>query len=48
VGIMGKKVFISFDFEGLAGITSWNDVNKESSDYKRQTMLVQLYAFWKV
>ncbi|HOP82127.1 MAG TPA: M55 family metallopeptidase [Fervidobacterium sp.] len=45
VGIMGKKVFISFDFEGLAGITSWNDVNKESSDYKRQTMLVQLYAF---
>lgn len=42
---MGKRIFISFDFEGLAGITSWNDVSKESRDYKRQTMLVQLRAF---
>ncbi|MFN6992166.1 MAG: M55 family metallopeptidase [Fervidobacterium sp.] len=40
-----KKIFVSFDFEGLAGITSWNDVDKKSIEYKRETMLLQLKAF---
>ncbi len=41
----GKRIFISFDFEGLAGITSWSDVDKKASDYKRQIMLEQLRFF---
>ncbi len=40
-----KKIFISFDFEGLAGITSWSDVDKRSTDYKSEYMLKQLRAF---
>ncbi|MGC9772836.1 M55 family metallopeptidase [Fervidobacterium islandicum] len=40
-----KKIFISFDYEGLAGITNWNDVDKKSSDYKKEEMLRQLRAF---
>lgn len=40
-----KKIFISFDFEGLAGITNWSDVDKRSTDYKREYMLKQLRAF---
>jgi len=27
-----KKVFVSFDYEGLAGVTSWNDVEKRSPE----------------
>ncbi len=42
---MQKKIFISFDYEGLAGITNWSDVDKRSADYKRQEMLRQLRAF---
>ena len=42
-----KKIFISFDYEGLAGVTSWNDVEKKSSDFKRHEMLRQLKAFLK-
>lgn len=42
-----KKVFISFDFEGLAGVTSWQDVDKKSTDYKKESMLIQLKAFLK-
>jgi D-amino peptidase len=42
-----KKIFISFDYEGLAGVTSWNDVEKKSSDFKRYEMLRQLKAFLK-
>lgn len=41
---MRKKVFISLDFEGLAGITNWSDVDKKSSDYKQKIMLEQLWA----
>lgn len=41
---MRKRIFISLDFEGLAGITSWSDVDKKSSDYKQQVMLEQLRA----
>lgn len=44
---MKKKIFISLDFEGLAGITNWSDVDKKSSDYKREIMLEQLRAFLK-
>ncbi|MEJ5257005.1 MAG: M55 family metallopeptidase [Fervidobacterium sp.] len=40
-----KRIYISFDFEGLAGITSWSDVDKRSPDYKRKEMLTQLRAF---
>ncbi|MGQ9855796.1 MAG: M55 family metallopeptidase [Fervidobacterium sp.] len=40
-----KRIYISFDFEGLAGITSWGDVDKKNPDYKRKEMLTQLRAF---
>ncbi|MGC8955827.1 MAG: M55 family metallopeptidase [Fervidobacterium sp.] len=39
------RIFISFDFEGLAGVTNWSDVDKKSSDYKRNPMLLQLKSF---
>jgi len=42
---MQKRIFISFDYEGLAGITSWSDVDKKSADYKKNEMLKQLKAF---
>ncbi|WP_448375245.1 M55 family metallopeptidase [Fervidobacterium sp.] len=42
---MPKRIFISFDYEGLGGITSWNDVDKKSVDYKKNEMLKQLKAF---
>lgn len=44
---MKKRIFISLDLEGLAGITSWSDVDKKSSDYKREIMLEQLRSFLK-
>lgn len=42
---MKRRIFVSLDFEGLAGITNWSDVDKKSSDYKRKIMLEQLRAF---
>ncbi|ODN29887.1 peptidase M55 [Fervidobacterium thailandense] len=39
-----KKIFVSFDFEGLAGVTSWSDVDKKSPDFKRTYAVNQLKA----
>ncbi|WP_241498809.1 M55 family metallopeptidase [Fervidobacterium thailandense] len=41
---MMKKIFVSFDFEGLAGVTSWSDVDKKSPDFKRTYAVNQLKA----
>jgi len=41
---MIRKVFISFDFEGLAGVTSWSDVDKRSPDFKKDYAVEQLRA----
>ncbi|MCX7653645.1 MAG: M55 family metallopeptidase [Fervidobacterium sp.] len=41
---MRKKIFVSLDFEGLAGVTSWHDVEKGSADYKKEAMILQLKA----
>lgn len=36
------KIYISFDFEGLGGITQWDDVSKESKEYKQNYAVIQL------
>ncbi|NUU96573.1 peptidase M55 [Marinitoga sp. 1135] len=37
------KIYISFDFEGLAGVNHWNDVSK-GRDYKQNYAMIQLRA----
>lgn len=38
------KVYISFDFEGLGGITQWSDVTKKDKEYKQDYAIRQLRA----
>ncbi|GAB6189826.1 M55 family metallopeptidase [Marinitoga arctica] len=40
------RIYISFDFEGLAGVTQWSDVTK-GKDYKQHYAMEQLKALLK-
>ncbi|KAF2956284.1 M55 family metallopeptidase [Marinitoga sp. 38H-ov] len=40
------KIYISFDFEGLGGVTQWSDVNK-GNNFKQNYALEQLKALLK-
>jgi D-amino peptidase len=42
---MNKKIFISFDFEGLAGITNWQETNPDKE--LKQVATEQINAFLK-
>lgn len=36
------KIYVSFDFEGLGGISQWDDVTKDNKDYKQKYAVIQL------
>ncbi len=41
------KIYISFDFEGLGGISQRDDVTSDNKDYKQKYAVAQLNALFE-
>lgn len=41
------KIYVSFDFEGLGGISQWDDVTKDNKDYKQKYAVIQLKTLFE-